>query len=202
MEEAYIGSLVLFAGNFAPRGWAFCQGQLLPINQHQALFSILGTTYGGDGRTNFALPDLRGRVPVGTGHGQGLTNRTLGQASGTENVILTQNQMPLHTHTVGNMSIQITNPGFVDVPVNTEGGEGNSTDPTNILSADGAAKSFTKSIANDKYSGKSLPVKGLQVSGTGGTITPTGGNQPFSIVQPNLGLNYIICLHGIYPQRD
>ncbi len=98
MMEPFIGSVVLFAGNFAPRGWAFCNGQLLPISQNQALFSILGTTYGGDGRTTFALPDLRGRAPIHWGQGPGLSNFVLGQQSGAETVTLTTAQLPAHTH--------------------------------------------------------------------------------------------------------
>ncbi|MGC4087610.1 MAG: tail fiber protein [Polyangiaceae bacterium] len=97
--EPFIGMIIVFAGNFAPRGWALCNGQLLPIAQNTALFSILGTTYGGDGRTTFALPDLRGRVPVHPGQGPGLSNYSLGQVSGTETVTLTTQNLPAHTHT-------------------------------------------------------------------------------------------------------
>lgn len=96
--EPLLGMIVMFAGNFAPRGWAFCDGQLLPIAQYTALFSILGTTYGGDGRTTFALPDLRGRVPMHAGNGPGLTPRVLGQRLGTEHVTLTAANVPPHTH--------------------------------------------------------------------------------------------------------
>jgi microcystin-dependent protein len=96
--DAYIGEIRLFAGNFAPRNWAFCQGQLLPIAQNTALFSILGVTYGGNGQTNFALPDLRGRVPIGQFQGAGLSNRTIGQANGTEKI--TPDQLPSHSHTL------------------------------------------------------------------------------------------------------
>ena len=96
--EPFIGQIMLFAGNFAPRGWAFCNGQLLPIAQNQALFSILGTTYGGDGRVTFALPDLQGRSPMHWGNGPGLTPRTLGERSGAETVTLLQNNLPAHTH--------------------------------------------------------------------------------------------------------
>src|SRR6187551_576055 len=96
--ESFIASIILFAGNFAPRGWAFCQGQILSIAQNTALFSILGTTFGGNGQTTFALPDLRGRVPMHWGQGPGLTNRTLGEIGGTENVTLTVNNLPSHTH--------------------------------------------------------------------------------------------------------
>ncbi len=96
--DPFIGQINLFAGNFAPRGWAFCDGQLLPINQNEALFSLLGTMYGGDGRTTFALPDLRGRTPVHPGSGPGLTNRRLGERLGLEDYALTVGQLPSHTH--------------------------------------------------------------------------------------------------------
>lgn len=96
--EPLLGQIILFAGNFAPRGWAFCDGQLLPISSNSALFSILGTTYGGDGRTSFALPDLRGRVPMHAGSGPGLSPRSIGQKVGTENVTLTDEQIPSHSH--------------------------------------------------------------------------------------------------------
>lgn len=99
-QEPFIGEIRLFAGNFAPRGWAFCDGQLLPIAQNQALFSIIGTTYGGDGRTTFALPDLRGRAPIHAGSGPGLTPRVLGARGGEEQVTLTESQLPQHTHSL------------------------------------------------------------------------------------------------------
>src|SRR5687767_4659649 len=99
MAEPFIAQITLFAGNFAPRGWAFCQGQILSIAQNTALFSLLGTTYGGDGQTTFALPDLRGRVPVGTGQGPGLSPYQAGQKSGVENTTLLSTQMPAHVHT-------------------------------------------------------------------------------------------------------
>lgn len=98
--EGYIAQIILFAGTFAPRGWAFCQGQILSISQNTALFSLLGTTYGGNGQTTFALPDLRGRAPIGTGQGPGLSSISLGQMAGTENVTLLITQLPAHTHTV------------------------------------------------------------------------------------------------------
>lgn len=100
MSEPFIGEIIMFAGNFAPRGWAFCDGQLLPISQNTALFSILGTTYGGDGRTTFGLPDLRGRFAMHAGNGPGLTPRRLGEKSGTESNTITANQMPSHNHSV------------------------------------------------------------------------------------------------------
>jgi microcystin-dependent protein len=99
MSEPFVGEVRMFAGNFAPRGWAFCDGQLLAVSQNDALFSLLGTIYGGDGRTTFGLPDLRGRIPIHAGHGPGLSERRLGAKSGEEKVTLTVNQMPSHGHT-------------------------------------------------------------------------------------------------------
>jgi len=114
MSAPYIGEIRIFAGNFAPYGWALCDGRLLPISEYDALFALIGTIYGGDGVNNFALPDLRGRVPVHQGQGAGLTNCVIGQAAGTESVMLTTNQIPMHAH----------NPACNSQP-------GTSTDPTN-----------------------------------------------------------------------
>ena len=121
--EGTIGEIRGFGGNFAPRAWAFCNGQLLSIAQNQALFSILGTTYGGDGRTTFGLPDLRGRMPIGAGTGPGLSTRKLGARSGTDTVTLTRNQIPSHTHTVTN-SLS----GVAQLAVTSEDGDSNSPD--------------------------------------------------------------------------
>src|SRR3954453_18765030 len=112
MSEPFIGEIKLFAGNFAPRGYALCNGQLLAISQNPALFSILGTTYGGNGQTTFGLPDLRGRVPMHAGQGPGLTPRSLGEQSGTETVTLLSTQMPAHSHslTADNNSADVTDP--------------------------------------------------------------------------------------------
>ena len=192
----------MFAGNFAPRGWMFCQGQLLPISQNSALFAILGTTYGGNGQTTFGLPDLRSRVPVGAGQGPGLSNVTQGQLWGAENVSLLVTQIPTHAHESGKITVTVTD-GVVDVPVNTEGGDGKSANPTGFLSADGATRSFANAAtANDKYSGKSLNVKYTQVSATAERTSIVGGSQPHPNIQPSLGINYIIALEGIFPSRS
>ncbi len=100
MSDPYLGEIIMFAGNFAPRGWAFCDGQLLPISSYTALFSLLGTTYGGDGRTTFALPDLRGRFPMHPGNGPGLSSRRQGQIGGSETNTLTPGQLPSHSHSI------------------------------------------------------------------------------------------------------
>ena len=148
--DPFLGQILLFAGNFAPRGWALCEGQILPINQNQALFSIFGTTYGGDGRTSFALPDLRGRSPMSQGHGPGLSDYSLGQKGGSETNTITVQQMPSHNHTVG-------------VPVNTsESGE-----PTGVLGngaiyAEDATTGANYPGATSTHSGSGLSVNNVQ----------------------------------------
>ena len=171
-QEGFIGEIRMFAGNFAPKDWAFCQGQLLSISQNTALFSILGTTYGGDGRVTFALPNLSGRVPVGVGQGAGLTNRQLGGMSGTETVTLTTAQMPAHSHTV-----------------NAVTADGNQNLPTNSFPAN------TKTL--DKEYSTVAPNTTMNPT----MIGVSGGSQPFGVMQPSLGMNYIICVNGIYPSR-
>ena len=172
-QEPILGEIRMFAGNFAPYGWAFCQGQLLPIAQNTALFSLLGTTYGGDGRTTFALPDLRGRAPIGFGQGPGLSYKDLGQQFGTETVTLTTAQMPAHSHTV-----------------NAVTSEGNQNLPTNSLPA------------NTKTLDKEYSDAASNTTMKSGMIGITGSSQPVNISQPSLGVNFIIALQGIYPSRN
>lgn len=185
MDEAYIGSIVLFAGNFAPRGWAFCDGSLLPINQYSAVFAILGTTYGGNGQTNFGLPDLRGRVPAHANNGQagpGVNAIQLGEKAGINNTTLTLGNMPMHTHSLAATSVQ----GTVSSPA------GNM-----LASSVGSLEDGTPTVVNEY-----APVGGPVVPMAPNAITPSGGSQPFSVMQPYLGLNYIICLEGIFPSRN
>lgn len=135
-QDAFIGEIRMFAGNFAPRGWAFCDGQLLPISQNQALFSLLGTTYGGDGSTTFALPDLRGRFAMHAGNGPGLTPRSLGEKSGSESHTLTVNNLPSHSH---NVAIPTAEEGNTDYPIGNiisgNGINGFKSDPDGTLEA-------------------------------------------------------------------
>jgi len=175
MEE-YIGIVKIFAGNFAPRGWQFCHGQLLPISQFSALFSIIGTSYGGDGRTTFALPNLRGRVPIGSGHEAGLTNYKLGDQGGKEKIGLSKNEMPAHSHQA---NLQVASPV-------TRGSE-KDTEAANHYLADGNAYSETKN--------NSMPIDAIEVEETGNG-TAHENRQPF------LALNYIICIQGSYPPRS
>lgn len=180
--EGYIGQVILFAGNFAPKNWQFCQGQLLSIAQNTALFSILGTTYGGNGQTTFGLPDLRGRVPVGAGNGPGLSPWVIGQQEGVENVSLTIPQMPVHNHAmmVSNNAATAatgTSNGYIAAANGTYGG-----DPVTI----------------NMYNNDTAPADVLGNK----SITPVGGSVPHQNIQPSLGLNYIICLYGIFPSRN
>lgn len=189
-QDELLGAITLFAGNFAPRGTALCEGQLLPISQNSALFSILGTTYGGDGRTTFALPDLRGRVPMGYGNGPGLTPRRLGQRGGSETTTLTAAELPSHTHTA-----VVGGSGKINV-----GGSGDTH------RAVGNALGFATGGQEQIYT--STPLTGSMANGTvdptGITVTNmnTGSNRSFSNIQPFLVLNYIIALVGIFPSRS
>lgn len=182
MNEPFIGSIVLFAGNFAPVGWAFCQGQILPIAQNSALFAILGTTYGGNGQTTFALPDLRGRSAIHPGQGPGLGNYSLGQVGGTETNTLIVTQIPSHIH-----PLQLT----AQVQVSDKARATEEIDGAFLTNAAAAA------YATAGTAGQNLG--GVTASGTAG---PAGGNQPFNNLSPYLALNYIIALQGIFPSRN
>jgi microcystin-dependent protein len=177
MTNPFLGEIRMFAGDFAPLGWAFCNGQILSISQNTALFSLLGTLYGGNGTNTFALPDLRGRVPVHFGQGSGLSPYNEGQQGGSETVILTAPQLPAHTHVL-NAS---TNAG--DLPAPAAG--------TTVLAADGAGVTagYTDNVTN-------LVALNPQ------SIGSTGSGQPVPVVQPYLSVNFIIALQGIFPSRS
>ena len=172
MSEPFIAEIRIFAGNFAPRGWAFCDEQLLPIAQNTALFSLIGITYGGDGRTTTALPSMQGRAPMHAGRGPGLTSRRLGQQGGVESVTLTEGQMPSHNHQM----MASPNPG------ETSGPSGNALARTVGSSAYGPANNLTP--FNEA------------------TMPPAGGGQAHDNMQPYLALNFIIALVGLYPSRS
>ncbi len=197
--DPFIAEIVMFGGNFAPRGWALCDGQLLAINQYQALFSLLGTTYGGDGRTNFALPDLRGRTAVHPGTGPGLSAIQLGQRGGAEQHTLAMAQMPSHSH-----SADTTVDSFFDITLWGNANRGNSNAPGGNSLAAPRAKG--QKIYQTQAPNVQLHPDSIQVSATGGgattTIGNTGGGQPFSIRDPYLGINHIIALQGVFPSRN
>ena len=170
-----------FAGNFAPRFWAFCSGQILAISQNAALFSLLGTTYGGNGQTTFALPDLRARTAIGQGQGPGLSNYNLGQAGGSSMVTLTTNNLPQHLHN-----------GPVQLRIQCSTNPGGETSPDAMYPAattNGFSNTTTQNIA-------------LAAPVYSGNMQNSGGGQPFSVMPPYLGMNYIICMQGIFPSRN
>lgn len=189
--EPMIGEIRIFAGNFAPRSWAFCEGQLLAISSNQALFSILGTTYGGDGRTTFALPDLRGRAAIGPGTGPGLSTYRLGQRGGVEQVVLNQNEIPSHTHA---HSAALT--GSIGIGTNTE--TTNTGEAAGNVLGEAAANIYNSAAAEP-----SELLGGVQNSlGVNVTIGNTGGSQQHENRQPWLAVYYIIALQGVFPSRS
>ncbi len=179
MSEPYIGQIKIFAGNFAPRGYTFCDGQLLQIAQNTALFALLGTTYGGDGRTTFAVPDLRGRAPLHAGNGPGLTPRRLGERGGADDVTLTEAQLPSHNH---------PSPLAFDANATTQA-------PAN--------NSLAEPAGGGRGGGGTTPYRPSDnsVAMAPEAVGQTGGGQSHNNRQPLLGLNYIIALTGIYPSR-
>ena len=182
MSEPFVGEIRPFGFNFAPRGWAFCDGSLLPISSNTALFSLLGTIYGGDGRTTFALPDLRGRTSLHMGHGPGLTDRRIGQRSGNETTTLNITNMPAHNH-------------VVSATAKCKHTAGNTNDAVGNVWADdaGAASATYSNLAPDNN---------MSANAIDTDCSTTGGNQSFSNMQPYLVTNYCIALVGIYPSRS
>ena len=190
--EAFISTILIWPPNFAPLGWALCTGQLLSISQNAALFALLGTTYGGDGVSNFALPNLQSRVPVGAGQGQGLSPYSLGQSGGSENVTLTTNTLAAHTH-------QATLTGLsAAAPAVTSNGTTNQPSPSVALAAPTDASRNPINIYSNATPNQNL----APATGTGSiSVAPAGGGQPHANIQPYLALNYIIALQGIFPSR-
>lgn len=176
--EGVIGFTTMFAGNFAPKNWAFCQGQTIPIQQNTALFSILGTTYGGNGTTTFQLPNLVGRNVIGQGQGPGLSPYRLGQTGGSETITLTSGQMPAHVHS---MQIVITPQGYDDT--------GSDSSPEGVFAANGSGYSASSNTHMANY-----PVA-IQ-------MTDAGSDIPYSIMPAYMALNYIICMYGVFPARN
>ncbi len=171
MSEPFVGEIRMFAGNFAPQGWAFCDGQLLAVSQNDALFSLLGTIYGGDGRTTFGLPDMRGRIPIHAGTGPGLAPRRLGAKGGSEKVTLTVNQLPSHTH-----------PG--------RGSADNGADPNpngNFLASSTVVQAYATETPDTNFAANA--------------VTEVGGSRSHTNLMPFVCINFIIALVGIYPSR-
>jgi microcystin-dependent protein len=171
MSSPYIGEIRMFGGNFPPSGWAFCDGQEIPIAENDALFTLIGTTYGGDGQSTFRLPDLQGRAPIHQGSGQGLGTYTIGEKAGVESVTLTTQQIPTHTHTW---------------QASTGGGSSN-TPANNVVGSPPVAKLYRLGTPSDPMSPK--------------VIQPAGGQQPHENLQPYLTISFIISLFGVFPTQ-
>ena len=172
MSEPFIGQIKMFAGTFAPVNYAFCDGAILAISQNQALFSLLGTIYGGDGRTNFALPDLRGRVPIHKGRAPGLTNRPQGQSAGVATATLTTNELSTHTH------------------------------PFQASTVDGGSKTPANTVVSHTAEGNFYATTAPSVDMDSKAVEGTGGGQPHLNLMPYLAINFIIALTGTYPSRN
>jgi microcystin-dependent protein len=166
MAQPYVGEIRMFAGNFAPAGWAFCEGQLLPISENETLFQLIGTTYGGDGQSTFALPDMRGRIPIHFGN-----SFVLAQQGGVEEVTLTLNQIPAHTHPM----LATSTPGSTNTPVNS------------LYAETSAINLYIEDVTNANMGA--------------GAISSVGGTQPHTNFQPYLCVNFIISLFGIFPSQ-
>jgi microcystin-dependent protein len=191
-SEPYLGIICIAPYNFAPNGFLFTNGQILSISSNTALFSLLGTTFGGDGMSNFALPDTRGRVIVGAGFGPGLTGHNVGDTGGSESVTLTQNQMPAHTHSA------TTSMSGLSAVLKGNSATGNADGPEgNSLAAKPRGAQYGTSAPNVIMASGSVVLSGNATT----SIGIAGGSQPIAIMPPYLVLNYIIAMNGIYPSR-
>jgi microcystin-dependent protein len=171
MSSPFVAEIRIFPFNFAPKGWAFCDGQLLPLSQNTALFSLLGTTYGGDGKSNFALPDMQGNAPMHPGQGPGLSLHDLGETGGSETVTLLESEIPSHSH------------GFV------------------AAQSDGISRFPEANLAANMIGVDGYASPGGVVQMSDNALTPAGGNQPHNNMQPYLTLNFCIALQGVFPPR-
>ncbi|HEX5727117.1 MAG TPA: tail fiber protein [Longimicrobiaceae bacterium] len=174
MSDQFLAEIRIFPFNFPPTGWAFCDGQLMPISQNTALFALLGTTYGGDGKSTFALPDMQGNAPMQPGQGQGLSLRDLGEMSGVESITLLQSEIPVHTHS---LHADTLDPADLNIP-----------SPVRCLAQSTAVFAYQPQAVN-------LGLMAFQA------LPPAGGGLPHNNMQPYLTLNFCIALQGIFPQR-
>jgi microcystin-dependent protein len=172
MADPFVAEIRIFAFNFAPKGWAFCDGQILPLSQNTALFSLLGTTYGGDAKTNFALPNMQGNAPMHPGQGPGFSLHDLGETGGSQTVSLLESEIPSHSHQV---SVSVR--------------DATSRLPAGLLLA--------KGIGVQVYANPAAPTVSLNEN----ALTPAGGDQPHNNMQPYLTLNFCIALQGVFPPR-
>lgn len=205
--EPMLGSMCVFAGNFAPRGFALAQGQLLPISQNTALFSLLGTTYGGNGQTTFALPDTRGRAVLGAGSGPGLSNMQLGEMGGQESTTLTVGNMPQHNHTAtSNVELLNMDSSASSAVLKALAATSNSNTPTGRVLGNSPGRDY---IYSDGAPNVELNPESIELNinldmtfSSNTTVGLSGGSQPLSIRDPYIVMNWIIALQGIYPSRN
>jgi microcystin-dependent protein len=174
--DPFVAEIRIFGFNFAPKGWAFCNGQLLPLSQNTALFSLLGTTYGGDGKSNFALPNMQGNAPMHPGQGPGLSLHDLGETGGSDTVTLLESEIPSHSHNM--MAANLPSDQAAPTPV----------------------RSLARSVNAFAYVAGSSPTPAL-VQMSDSAIAPAGGDQPHNNMMPYLTMNFCIALQGIFPQR-
>jgi microcystin-dependent protein len=186
MAQPFIGEIRIFAGDFAPVGWALCNGQLLAISENETLFNLIGTTYGGDGQETFAVPDLRGRLPIGMGQGPALSNRQIGEFGGAEAVTLATTQLPGHTHTMSIGTLAIAASSAV-------ANRRNPSQAVHAMEAAGVTAVYSDANPNMTMSPNAL-------SGTP-ALAAAGGGQPTGVMQPVLGITFIISLFGIFPSQ-
>jgi len=172
MADPFVAEIRIFPFNFAPKGWAFCDGQILPLSQNTALFSLLGTTYGGDGKSNFALPNMQGNAPMHPGQGPGLSLHDLGETGGSETVSLLESEIPAHSHAF----MASNQPGEDASPI---------------------GEAFARSVGANLYNASNAGLGGMSDN----ALAPAGGDQPHNNMQPYLTLNFCIALQGVYPPR-
>ena len=199
MSEAFIGQITAFGFNFAPRSWGFCSGQLVAISQNTALFSLIGTNFGGDGRTTFALPDLRGRMPMSFGHGSGLSSRNLGVRGGQEQEQLTNAQLPSHSHTATFTATTTS----VNVMASTAAATKDAPEAGDYLATANAAGRAANIYVPAADAGTTAALGGVTFTEGGQvTVDPDGGSQSFPVMNPFLAVNFCIALQGIFPSRS
>lgn len=205
-SDPYLGSICAFGGNFAIRSFAYANGQLLPISQYSALFSLYGTTYGGDGRTTFALPDLRGRAPIHWGQGPGLSNYRLGQSGGAETHTLNVNQIPSHSHGASTNVTSTTESSSSTATLRALAGGANTNNPTNAVLANSPNREniYNTGVPTVDMSADAivLNIQSNTTSNATTTVGNTGGNQAFNIRGPYLAISWQVALQGIFPSRS
>ncbi|MNF36840.1 Phage Tail Collar Domain protein [compost metagenome] len=194
--EVFIGTIQAFAFNYPPSGWASCNGQTLGISQYNTVFALLGIYYGGNGTTNFQLPNLQGRFPVGQGNGQGLTPRVIGEFSGTESIVATLNNLPTHTHTLTGLSatttVNLANPASSPVSTPTA---------TNSFIGTSGGGPGTATVYSNQQGATPVPLQGVSTSVTG-TVALAGNGLPMEVMNPFLVINFSMALNGLFPSRN